>query len=610
MSIIKKTDISSASAVQVWPGRNIEFLGLDPESGVHYMTCVRDGVQFGHVVDLDERSFVKNGFLKIASYDYFEALYGIPQEKGPPKIDWTRVADHFHEQSNEAGFFDVTSRRGRGCWADKTKSGNSIYVYSTGTHIVVDGDVDTAQPISQKLDLQASYVPVAGVSGFPSGDDLSEDDLQFLRHAVSSFRMSKEHQFLYLGFLAATTIAGALPWRPHAWLTAPRGSGKSTIARFHEALLSTTGLEGFSAPTTPAGIRQKMKFDSVPIFYDEFEPDGERMRNIIDGCMTMFRSAASTDAPMIAQGTKTGSGASYAIRSSVFVQSVATYFPMDTDKSRFIILSLDPAGKKKAEEIEKWELSQAEIKERAKEMSLRFLGHILRRVRIVIAAMLRFKSVIAEMSDSRNGDLYGSIAAAHYVLFSNTNRAPKLDEARAYLIAEGFVQPEAEKVPDHEKVLDILFAQPLDVQTLIDGRLQTERTTIGTAIQTVIVTEETKENIDFRADLLEGLNQKGIRLMSSFAHEGYENVSIARIFGRSHLDSIKFHIAVAIQHPYLNKVFKGTKYGECYQWLMRIEGAVKLPSNMRFLGFSSPKQVICIPLKSENYQSNQSDVFV
>ena len=60
-----------------------------------------------------------------------------------------------------------------------------------------------------------------------------------------------------------------MQWRPHVWLTASAGSGKSAILdRFIGILLESMALfpEG---NTTEAFIRQQLRADAIPVIFDE-----------------------------------------------------------------------------------------------------------------------------------------------------------------------------------------------------------------------------------------------------------------------------------------------------------------------------------------------------
>ena len=74
---------------------------------------------------------------------------------------------------------------------------------------------------------------------------------------------------LLVGWVVLAPICGALPWRPHLWLTAGAGTGKSAILdRYVVPLLGDFALV-VSGATTEAGLRQTICSDAMPVVFDE-----------------------------------------------------------------------------------------------------------------------------------------------------------------------------------------------------------------------------------------------------------------------------------------------------------------------------------------------------
>lgn len=88
---------------------------------------------------------------------------------------------------------------------------------------------------------------------------------------------------LLAGWIGAALMCGALRWRPHLWLVAPRGSGKSTLIAFLTALLDGVLLS--VEDTTEAALRATLECDALPIALDEQEPaedQNQRLHRIIN----------------------------------------------------------------------------------------------------------------------------------------------------------------------------------------------------------------------------------------------------------------------------------------------------------------------------------------
>src|SRR5262249_29387301 len=82
---------------------------------------------------------------------------------------------------------------------------------------------------------------------------------------------------LMVGMVACQVMGGALPWRPVVWICGEGGLGKSAL---HEVLRQVHGETGAiaTADATEAGLRQILKYGSLPVLFDEMEPEGDPQR--------------------------------------------------------------------------------------------------------------------------------------------------------------------------------------------------------------------------------------------------------------------------------------------------------------------------------------------
>jgi putative DNA primase/helicase len=98
---------------------------------------------------------------------------------------------------------------------------------------------------------------------------------------------------LLLGWAVLAPICGALRWRPHLWLTAGAGSGKSQILdRFVAPLLGDLSLVVVGA-TTEAGLRQTICCDAVPVVFDEAESNEKGDQQRMQAILSLARVASS-----------------------------------------------------------------------------------------------------------------------------------------------------------------------------------------------------------------------------------------------------------------------------------------------------------------------------
>ena len=139
---------------------------------------------------------------------------------------------------------------------------------------------------------------------------------------------------LLLGWICAAMVAGALRWRPAAWITGGRGTGKSTL---HEVLGYVLG-EGLVsvADASPAGVWQRLRHDSLPVALDELEAeeDGRKAQALV----RLARAAASGS--MVLRGGADHSGTSFVARSAFLFSSILIPPLQGQDRSRLAILEL------------------------------------------------------------------------------------------------------------------------------------------------------------------------------------------------------------------------------------------------------------------------------
>lgn len=141
---------------------------------------------------------------------------------------------------------------------------------------------------------------------------------------------------LLLGWAVASIICGVLDWRPHAFLTGAKFTGKTTLVKALQRLLAPV-IIGLDGQSTEAGIRQFIGADARPVMLDEFEGDQNvgRMKLVLK----LMRSASSAD-NVIARGTPEGKAIEYSIRSAFLLAAINPLHVTAADRSRIVVLGL------------------------------------------------------------------------------------------------------------------------------------------------------------------------------------------------------------------------------------------------------------------------------
>lgn len=141
---------------------------------------------------------------------------------------------------------------------------------------------------------------------------------------------------LLLGWIAGAMVCGALEWRPAAWITGGRGTGKSTLQKLIKLLLRDGLVE--AANVTEAWVRQTLKLRTLPIAIDELEADedGRRVKAIVD-----LARLASSGARM-GRGSADHSAQDFTMKSSFLFSSILVPPLTPADRSRLAMLELEP----------------------------------------------------------------------------------------------------------------------------------------------------------------------------------------------------------------------------------------------------------------------------
>lgn len=249
------------------------------------------------------------------------------------------IAQELMAECSRAGIWDPEKReRGRGAWRDED---GALLLHTGGTVLrfpvcdnpyaqherLVPGKIGRfVYPAGEDIP-GPSHARAAGGAGGP-GEQL----LALLR--TWNWRRAEIDPVLLLGWFGAAIIGGALKWRPAAWLTGGKGTGKSTLQElisniFEDALVDV-------ANTTGAAIWQALRRDTLPVGVDELEAaeDNRRAQQVIE----LARVAASGG--RLRRGGSDHHGVEFTVRSAFLFSSVLIPPLLPQDRSRLAILEL------------------------------------------------------------------------------------------------------------------------------------------------------------------------------------------------------------------------------------------------------------------------------
>lgn len=258
---------------------------------------------------------------------------------------------------------------------------------------------------------------------------------------------------LMLGWICAAIIGGAIHWRPMAWLTGDRATGKSTLHELLRGLLPTIISV---SDATGAGIWQRLGHASVPVAIDELEADEDNRRagNIIK----LARQAASGG--VVLRGGADHHGTAFTARSCFLFSSILIPPMLGQDRSRMAILDLEPLQRPGDTELRKPpSLEPAKMASLGAELRRRLLDGWPRWA----TTLELYRQALAKAGHGgRGADQFGTLLAAADLALSDT--VPTSDELELWAdrLAPSMVSDQADDA-DHERCVAHLVTSPVDV---------------------------------------------------------------------------------------------------------------------------------------------------
>jgi putative DNA primase/helicase len=439
---------------------------IEPEplpDGNDYFTCLgfdHDAFYYqphstGQVTSLSRSAHTGTNLCAIAPLAYWESLY--PAKTG---ANWTAAASSLFERQAAAGIYAPDRIRGRGAWWDQKQS-----VLHLGDRLVLsDREVSVSAGITGSRYL---YQRLGCLRGPGKAVPLGDQDAYVLLELAGRFKWEVPASGLLIaGWAALAPICGALDWRPHIWLTAGAGSGKSAILdRYIGPLLGDLALH-VAGNTSEAGLRQTLRADALPVVFDEAEsnerPDQQRMQSVL----SLARVASSESRAQTIKGSAEGDAQRYTIRSMFLMSSIATALKQGADKSRFAQLTLrNPNEFAKDERLAHWEALDRDLDRYVTEqIGQRLQARTISLIPVIRQSVKVFTRAAAEAFDSqRLGDQYGTLLAGAWSLQSS--EVATRDQAFALIDQNDWESySQTTEVPDEKRCLQRILQHQIRVE--------------------------------------------------------------------------------------------------------------------------------------------------
>jgi putative DNA primase/helicase len=450
----------------------------ESEPALGFFTCLGfDGDAYyyqphstGQIMRLARSAHTSTNLVALAPLQYWEQMS--PGDRGG--VNWTSAASTLFALNANEGVYNPDRIRGRGVWWDNNRT-----VMHLGNRLIVDGVI---HPILKPFDSSYLYQRMSKLVGPGKATPLSDSESLIICELAERFRWEVPASgMLIAGWVTLAPICGALGWRPHIWITASAGSGKSALLdRYVRPLLADMGLV-VAGNTTEAGLRQTLRADALPVVFDEAESNEKNDQMRMQSILALARVASSESHASMLKGSPGGDVTRFSIRSMFLMSSIATALKQGADRSRFAQLTLrPPSDTPKDERIAHWEALEADLDRCiTSDAAVRLLARTTALIPVIRQSVKIFTKAAAERFDSqRLGDQYGTLMAGAWSLHSS--QVPTLGQARS-LIDQNNWEPysQATEVSDERRCLERI----LQHQVRVEATDRTYTRTLGELVE-------------------------------------------------------------------------------------------------------------------------------
>jgi len=223
--------------------------------------------------------------------------------------------------------------RGRGMW--RTADGSLIF--HAGTRMIRADDAGKMHTF-RPCEVGSHVYPTRPAISAPWPSPVAEEHnpARMMLPLLRSWQWARPDvdPVLLLGWIGAAFLGAALPWRPAAFITGDKATGKSTLQHVIKCIFGDALIQ--SADTSAAGIYQHVGHDCLPVAVDELESESDVRKQ--KAVLKLARLAAS--GALMLRGGDRHQGVEFQARSSFLFSSINTPPLEPQDLSRMAILKL------------------------------------------------------------------------------------------------------------------------------------------------------------------------------------------------------------------------------------------------------------------------------
>ncbi len=376
-------------------------LGMDSAGNLHYYV-----LQAESFISMSPDKHSRNNMIFLAPRPYWEANAG----NGRGGVRWEDAARHCFTMTGNRKFTPDRTR-GLGIW----DGGKGVPVYNAGQDCYTLDASGHIVPCSNIADTGIIYTRTEAAPRLDA-PPLTDEEGRLVMDYLAAVPFREEHGHLFMGgLLVSSILSGYLSFRPHCWINAPAESGKTDLRNTLLELTGNFSLSFEGAESTPAGVRQYLKGNAVPVLFDESEgKDNRRNLSNIQGHLDNARSA--TRGGVVLKGNVDGTGQSFPLRAGFMFFSVDNQLNRDSDLTRFIVLTLQKkTGPDVIPTLERIRTARAAML--AAVTPGKLIGRLLKEASAVRRNAETIKKALEDAGESgRRSELFGTILAGAWTL--------------------------------------------------------------------------------------------------------------------------------------------------------------------------------------------------
>lgn len=369
-----------------------------------------------------------------------------PSDKGFSGKAVDQAVNYIIHQCYTAGVFRMDRMRGLGAWWDDGRA-----VIHAGDHLIVDNEKTDLQEFSSRYVYEA--LPALNVD--LSAPMPASESVKFYKFCTSFSWERPLYGTLMAGWVTAALVCGAMPWRPHLFVTGPSGCGKSWVTDKMARLLGEFILAA-KGNTSEAGLRQYLQHNALSVLFDEAEGEDSNGEANIARVLALLRQASTEDEGKIFKGGADGQAVSYTIRSMFMLSAIRVPIQQTADENRITVLTLRKGNADDTERFKSYTVPLS-VEILTDEWASRFRARVIFHLKTFRKNIEIFTQAAGvHLGSARMGDQIGPMMAGAYLLHSDAEIS--YTDAMAFIQRQDWEdQTRIQEESDEDKVLNALL---------------------------------------------------------------------------------------------------------------------------------------------------------